>query len=88
MLVQPHVDLESLECMAEGELEAAVTMHTEAGEVLEATGTHPQPPPHHQAEDVDMAVDEDEDVDVDVDEVDVCPQLYQGAEPGIPSMAP
>ena len=39
------LDLESLECMAEGELEAAVTMQTEAGEVLEATGAHPQPPP-------------------------------------------
>ena len=80
MLVQLHVDLESLECVDKGELEAAVTAkaeaEAEAGDVLEATGAHYLLPPHHQVEDVDVAVD----VGEEEDQVDVCPQLYQGAE--------
>ena len=74
MLVQPHVDLESLEYMAKGGLDAAVTAEKEAGDVLEVTGAHPLLPSHHQLEGVAVDGDKEE------DEVDVCPQLYQGAE--------
>ena len=73
MLVQPHVDLESLECMAEG-----VEAEAGAGDVLVEAGVHPLFTLHLQVE--DEAVDEDE--------VDTCPQLDLGAEGGIPSMAP
>ena len=68
MLVQLHIDLESLECVDKGELEAV--------DVLEATGAPYRLPPHHKVEDVDVAMD----VGEEKDKVDVCPQLYQGAE--------
>ena len=52
----------------------------EAGDVLEAAGAHYLLPPHHQVEDVAVAVAVAVDVGEEEDQVDVCPQLYQGAE--------
>ena len=61
MLVQTLVDLESLECMAKGELDTAVIAEEEAEDVLGVTGANLPFSSHHQLKCVAMDGDKEED---------------------------